>query len=342
MAILFMEGFEGYADSTDFFADTRFTKSGTNSTPDFATGRTGGQCLYANTSLDDFYINLPQTSTDTVFMGFAIYVSSTASTTTGPIVMLVDSNGIDTLTVYLTSTNQIQVRRGASVTLGTSSAIPYNVWNYVEMKFLLSETVGTIDVYLNGVSEISDTGLDTIDTSGSANCRRVLFTPPYSGTQYYDDMYFGDDSGSDVTDLIGDVVIEQLLVDGAGSSTQFTPSTGSNFQNIDETTPDGDTTYNSSSTATHKDLFTTASIAGSVDTVYAVQVNSVFRKEGAGFRAVRNKILSSATEGSGATTPMPYDEYAATGDIFENDPNGGGNWTESAVNAMEIGYELVS
>jgi len=342
MALLWMEGFEGYSSYADIMNDNRYAEDTTSGAATLVSGRGGGQALQCANSAMIALVILPQNSSSTIYGGFAF--KDTSSTTSIRDIFHFGGDSSATPTFYVGIYNKtVYISTSLSDTTPLVSArYITNVWHYVSFKIFLNNSTGTIDLYLDGVLEDSGTGLDTIGSGADSTIKVITFDAPNLYTSVlFDDIYFGDDSGSDLTDIVKEIAIESLLPDGAGGSSQFTPLSGSNYQNVDETTSDGDTTYNSSSTATHKDLFTTASMSTTSGTVYAVQVKNKFSKDDASYRTVKNKIKSSATESDGSTTGATYSEYKTNVDIFENDPNGGGNWTISSVNAIEIGYEVV-
>jgi hypothetical protein len=184
----------------------------------------------------------------------------------------------------------------------------------------------------------SATGVVTSDGLNNRVFELRIDQPTSSNYWDIDDMYLANSSGSGVTDVVGDVYVERLLPDGAGDSTQFTPSAGSNFQNVDDATPDDDTTYNASSTAGHKDLFTVGDLTQPVDTVYGVQVCNYAKKDNPGV-ALNTVVKSGASESTDAVGAT-LDNYQFNTSIFETNPDGGGAWTESSVNSMQIGYEI--
>src|SRR6185437_13665423 len=74
------------------------------------------------------------------------------------------------------------------------------------------------------------------------------------------------------TTQAGDLRVECVMPNGPGAHTQFTPSAGANWQNVDEVPPDDDTTHNDSSTAGQLDTFVHAALAGIPSSIAAVAV----------------------------------------------------------------------
>jgi hypothetical protein len=347
MAILFMEGFDGYKDGTAFRGDGRISLTGTaDSFYFFLTGRNGsGQCLETNGTSIEFLANISGAS-DTVWIQFAMKLESGVLTSTEELIWIYDTNGTITSGIYLTATGEIEVKQGTGTTVGTSSGAGVTVgsWHFYEFKIKLNASTGTVLVKVDGTEVLNLSGVDTINGGTSPSKVRFHHNDDIgSGDILWDDMVIGDDStgspGDVQTDLLGDCSVEMLLPDGAGNYTQFTPSTGSNYQNVDDVpSSDSDTTYNSSSTAGHKDSFTCGNLTGAAGTIYAVQVTSIAKRESGGGRLMRELIRSNSVDATGASRYVPAG-YTHKQALFEKDPSGA-DWTVSTVNSMEIGYEL--
>jgi len=348
MAILFMEGFDGYEDAAAFRGDGRISLSNnSDSGYEFRTGRNGsGQCLLTQSTSSEWVVHVGGTS-DTVWIQFALNMTAGTFTSTEEMIWIYDRSGTVTSGIYVKADGEIEVRQGTGTVVGTSSgaAISTGTWRFYEFKIKLNASTGTVLVKVDGVEVLNLSGVDTINGGTSVGAVRFHHNDDVStsGDMKWDDVVIGDDvtgSPGDVqTDLLGDCSIEMLLPDGAGNYTQFTPSTGSNYQNVDEApTIDDDTTYNSSSTAGHKDSFTCGNLSATAGSVYAVQVTTVAKRDAGGGRLLRELVRSSSIDATGAGRYVPAD-YSHKQSLFEKDP-GGSDWTISTVNSMEIGYEL--
>jgi hypothetical protein len=355
MAILFMEGFDGHATVAEVFADPRFSFSGFAAEYQLQTGRPGsGNCLEIDAGGDSFTCILPQATGSTIWVQFAYYFDQDPNNNDVRIVQIYDTSGVlqGTLSLQIGS-NSVTYHRGdfSGTLLATaSSALGSATWYYLELKVVIDDSAGSVYLKIDGVEEMNVTAVDT-NNGGVASVASVRFGRTGSSSDAavdakYDDIVIGDTSdgvgGSPsivATDLIGDCSIEVLFPDGAGNYAQWTPSAGLNYQNVDDgATNDGDTTYNSSSTAGQRDSFTCDDLSISTGSVYAVQVTNICKRQDGGGRLFRGTIRTSSTdaEGTGKYTPASYVHKT---DIFENDASGS-DWTVSSVNAMEIGYEL--
>lgn len=250
--------------------------------------------------------------------------------------------GTEQLTLLRKSDGAIEVRRGkaSGTIIGTSAAgvFPVNAWTYIEVKATINDTTGAVEVHVNGTSVLT---LSSVDTKNTAN---AFITRYALSTGLYDDHYFLDTTGSAPTnDMLGDVKVEVIYPNAAGDSTDFTPSAGSNFQNVDDvTTNDGDSTYNESSTTGQIDLFNLQPLVATSGVVFAVQSHMVARKTDGVVREVRQKLKSGSTVVDGATVGLGTSYQQYHGVIEELDPDTAAAWTISGVNALQAGYENIT
>jgi len=342
MAILYMEGFESYGSISEAMSEGYDSYMNDAASGTLETGRDGtGQALRLNTSNDDYFFNLKQ-SASTVWGSFAYRTDAVSSKWI--MNFYPEGNKFDyNVNLSMQSSLRLTIYNRTSLLATSDFIMSKNRWYHIEFKITIADS-GTVDVWIDGIPVFELSGVDT--KYSTYDNVRLIALYGNSNDQWYDDIIIGDDSGSGATDNIGDAKIERLTVDGAGSSTQFTPDgagspTGDNYQNIDDASADGDTTYNYSSTVGHKDFFTASNLSTSGVSVHAVGVHNKFKRTDAGLRSIRGKVLSNVTEGNG-TTRAPLDDYLYAWDIFETDPDTSSAWTESGVNSMEIGYEVVS
>lgn len=249
--------------------------------------------------------------------------------------------------IGMNSSYQLNVYSGSSSTsLGNSGLYLFpndGSWHYIEIKVVIHNTTGSVEVKVDGTVRLTATNINT--RAGSSNNYANVFRLGGAGQDYVRvklcDFYICDDQSAINNTYLGDVRVECLMPSGAGTTTNFTPSAGSNFQNVDETAPNDDTDYNSSSTVGNKDTFAMANLAATTGTIKGVQVFSRARKDDAGTRTLKNKVRSGATEGDGASVNMAtsYDRMIS---LFETNPATVTAWTPTEVNAMEAGYEVVA
>ena len=114
-----------------------------------------------------------------------------------------------------------------------------------------------------------------------------------------------------------------------------------NYAAISEDGLDGDTSFNSSATVSATDLFATNAGLPAGATVYAVRLSGAYRKDDAGTRQIANLVKTGTVQSSGATQNVGT-SYQYLSDILAVNPATGASWLTTDVNALEIGYQVIS
>lgn len=114
----------------------------------------------------------------------------------------------------------------------------------------------------------------------------------------------------------------------------------SQYQLVNETDPDGDSSYISDNTLNDISRFTYPAISGT--SVLAVTVWPFVRKDDGGARTIQASIKSGATLGTSGTDVSPGTNYAYAMLQSLTDPNTGAAWTLAAVNAAEFGVKITT
>lgn len=217
---------------------------------------------------------------------------------------------------------------------GSTATLAVGYWTYVEVKVVMDNTVGSVAFYLDGSFDSEVTGIDTIMYSGVQDGCDFIRTNSNPGNMLgaqnwrITDIYVTDG------DVLGTSEVWYQPADTAGSGSNMTPSAGNNEDNVDEVTdPDGDSTYNASTTPGTKDQIahSTTHQFGP----YAVQPLAWARGVGDGMTKAKIGILSGATESLGATELLGSDYQVVRGTIHDTDPNTGSAWTAAGVDAAE-------
>jgi catechol 2,3-dioxygenase-like lactoylglutathione lyase family enzyme len=340
MAMLLIEGFDQYS------TDAELQRGGWTSTAMASiTSTTGasevhgtlGYSVYGSASTTDLFHAVP-TSSATYVLGVA-YRCRLGSVASREIMATYQGGSLQNK-VNTVSGGEISVTRGTTV-LGTSTGagLVGTVYSYIEVKIFLHASAGTVDVWVEGQNVLSLTSQNTLNTS-TAEINLLGMSGANTTHNQFDDLYILDDSGSDNTSELGPVFVETLVPDADGNVNDFTPSTGFNWENVDDIAPDDqDGTYNHSGTATDQELYGFAALAGNIGVVYAVEASALIRKEDAGFREIRHVARSNVTEVEGPNKVFGTN-YKNITHIFEKDPDGDVVWDEASVNAAQFGIVL--
>lgn len=128
-------------------------------------------------------------------------------------------------------------------------------------------------------------------------------------------------------------------VESDGTYTAWTASAGSDYQCVDEVPPNADTDYisatNAAAIATTVNLFSTAS-SGIRGQVLAAAETLLVRME-AGAPEGSLRLRSGGVDSDLSVTSVLHLTYKARKRVMQTDPNGGGVWTISRLDGVEIG-----
>lgn len=138
-------------------------------------------------------------------------------------------------TIGVTSAGQIYVTTGwaGGTVIATSvNALSQSVWYSIEIKATIHNTTGSVTVRVNGTSTgwINLTGANTRGGTTNAYFTRVACgqMDEHNGNSYFpgnyfiDDFIFMDTTGTRLNDFIGDRRVNGRVVNGNGSTLQFT------------------------------------------------------------------------------------------------------------------------
>lgn len=338
MALLWIEGFEGFGTSTGVapspsdIIDRKYPGSQDTIQMDIETGRGTGYCIEIYRNAD--FIRSPNLTTDnTVILGFALKVASMGAY--NPVINLYEglNKGVN---LHVETNGTISVYRNSSLLGTTTNQITTNTWYYIELKVLTHNSTGTVDIHVNGSDWLALTNQDTQPGSNAYHESFQLGPVNYIYTSF-DDLYFLDGSGSANNDFLGNREVVALDPDGAGDNTDWTPSAGSNYENVDDGgVVDEDTTYNETSTDAHEDLYTYGNLPGVTASVNGVQITSETRVT-VGSMDLSNVIKTGSTTSPGSADTIVSTDYVTLVRVEEQDPDTVAAWTPSGVNGAQFG-----
>ena len=305
----------------------------TSMTINSGTGRSGGNSL-RGTSNGVGVTKSIGSNQATLNIAFGLQFSSLSVSGTPVFLNFLDAGTIQDQ-IRVLSDGTIQAYRAGATLLGASSpgAVVAAAYQHVEVSVTISATVGVVQVWVNSVSVLNLTGQNTKNTANTTVSQFALVNPGNITIDYCDIIW--------ATTRITDLRVETLVPTGAGSHTDFTPSTGSNWQNVDEVPPNDDTDFNSSSTVGNIDSFTHANISAVPLSISAVIINVRARDTTTGAASLAPFIRSSTTDspGTAVTLNTGYQDFQS---VFSTDPATSAAWTVGGVNAVEFGYKRIT
>lgn len=253
---------------------------------------------------------------------------------------------IGTIVVNMDDWSVAAYRGNQATQLGADSAVDvvaYDVWHYMEVRWLVSDTVGEVEVRINGVTVLDLTTQDTKGTADKIGHVSIMGTASATDldSALIDDVYVLDTSGSapDNT-FLGPVFIQQLFPDDDGSNIDLVGSDGNsvdNFAQVDDR--DGGTDYNESDLEGDHDLYLFPNIPTNLD-ILAIQVtNEAGKIDDGQAKYGRNIIRTNSTNYNGDSVALgPVSLGQDT--IWALNPNTGLVWTPTEINSLETGFEV--
>lgn len=337
MSLVFVESFDGLAAKGDYLGKW----TGIDNSAGSIGAGFHGNGLWVPNENDGWYRIFPVADQDDVLIGGCRFMLPNLPTGVNWARIWTfwgDGRGTRHVEYSVGSSGQIRVARSGPTTLVTSAngLVQPGVWNYAELKAKLDDSVGYVYLNLNGVDVAHATNQDT-KNGGTA----TVFDSFSLGNANFDDIYICNEQGAANNDFLGDCIVECLLPNGNGNSSQLVGSDGNSVDNyllVDETVL-SDADYVGSAVIGQKDTYALPALAYSGETVYGIQTYARAAKSDTGTR--QGKIVTRAaggTEADSAAFALAMG-YGWFGTIVEDVPGGAG-WTEADVNGLEPGVKV--
>jgi len=343
MALLFVEGFERYGSSAGAPTGlaTKYSEVGGTTNTALIAGRIAGLGLKVHMAPSGSPHIVPASfgNLATWIIGFGFRTGDELVSTR--IFSLYDS-ATEQFALRQTSAGELAVYRGTTLITGGTSGVVLatNTWYYIEVKVTLGNT-GSYEVRLNGINILSDGSEDTTATANNYAQTIRLWGAFNSDpdTQFaFDDMYICDSSGSVNNDFLGPRKVVTLFPNGAGDSTQLTPSSGSNYQAVDDRPHDSDGTYVESATGGHQDLYHFEN--GNFLTINGVQISAICKETDASPFDIKLVSKTGSTVSGGSNIAVGNPSYTTRSRIMEANPDTTAAWTDSDVDSAQFGVEV--
>jgi hypothetical protein len=281
--------------------------------------------------------------------GFAFQVTEQTTSAGTFFQVLTAGAGFVTLSLARLLDGAIRIQRQdlTPVTLATTAPDTVRVgnWYYLELRWVLSNTVGEIQFRVNGVEIVTLTGIDTVaNAAGTSTTPSGIILLCSANINYLvDDLYVLDDAGGAPNNaFLGDTRVEYLRPTAAGFHQDWAlVGKPSHWEAVDDgDSPDGDTSYIHTATAGEHDTELYENTGLPSGTIFGVQIGLYARKTDSGFREVAPLIRHAGTTYSGASQPPSFASYLYLLELFETNPGTGLAWTIPDVNNAEFGVRL--
>ena len=309
--------------------------------------RAGTSALEKNSSLSANELLIAPLASSVSTLRFSFRVMGTGLSASRSFVRLKEGAVIHLSLTQSLNGGDLQVHRGdySGTLLGTVAGF-FNpsTWRWIEVKVVIHDSTGSVEIRDgSGAVLLALSGIDTRNAGTSGVIDALSFFNMTSSTNRValQDLVVWDESGSGMNTWSGETRVDSLVPTAAGTTTQLTPSAGSNWQCVDEL-PMAVADYVSSSTVGHRDLYTLGNLPFTPVTVFGVIATAVGSKDDAGSSTLLLPVKSGATTSAGSGSTLELATYKRFRRVFETDPNTSAAWTVSAINALEAGVEVGS
>jgi hypothetical protein len=343
MSLAYFDGYDTYnGTGTNTGVRATWIASGQTSTS-LQTGRFGGRCLrFTPTNAGGFY-QKSWAGTASCSTGIAIRFTVFPDSTKSSMYYKLANNDGDQIKFKVDWQGKLYIFiAGSTLTYTSPSQVIFlNTWHYLEVECTLNAGAGVLNVYLDGVSLYSATGLSNKvgSTSTVIDAVRVGIDTGNGGTGEmgtvdYDDLYIKDD-----VNRLGERRVQNLYPASDVSVAWSRLSGASNYLMVNEAQVDGDTSYIYASSVGNTDTYTFDTLAGTPAVIDGVQMSCYAYKTDAATRKIALQVKSGATTSDGSDITLTA-SYGRLLRLLNLDPNGSISWTYLSVNALQGGPKV--
>lgn len=343
MALLWIEGFEGFGTTTGVAPSPanvlarKYSAVYNEAYMHIESGRWGGYCLEFNDYQNYIHSPTALTTNGILVIGMSVYFTGLMA---HEFLTLYDG-ATRNVNIRLTAAGELAAYR-ADTLLGTSTGagIQINTWYYVEVKVYTHGSIGTVTIRVDTIQKLA---LTSQNTKAGSNNYSDAFRIKDEWGQYLriDDLYCLDNSGAaPQNDFLGVKQVITVFPDAAGDDADWTPSAGSNYACVDETALDDNGTYVQSATAGQQDLYNYQNLPGAamISGILGIQINTdVKRTQSTSYTLYQIAKRTSQSDGTGLT--IANDSFLTKYRIMPLDTEGAA-WTETNINATQFGLAI--
>ena len=282
-------------------------------------------------------------------VGVRVHIPSTSRTF--PVFQVYNSYGSPPggadFAVNVVNSADVSVSRFVGGTIETSTGVfSTDSWAYVEASFTISSgssTNGSYDVYVDGSQELVSTAART-NGSSFTQVESIRFRSTGQSTTSgdyigYDDIYILEVDTTAPNDFIGPrVQVVSHPPDGDGTTNWTQSGTGAHYLDINENGADS-ADYVETSTDTDEEMFDMGDSATNGEFIAVkVEAEAIAQTTTSHTLDVRLGSGTSVSETNHAVTSTTA--YAVFEHYQVTDPNGGGAWTQTSIDAAQIGMQF--
>lgn len=339
MALVWMEGFDFYGNVATlilkypFGASTVPTNTGTYT---LGPGRGTGSSLSLPRNAAAQFTIQPLPIFNSYVVGFGVNFNGTLCSYPGFVQFQQD--GFTHLSLNLAATGTITGMAQSPLAV-TANSVTANSYYYFEIKFVISNTAGSMQLRVNGSQWFNVPSANTFNSlanNPSKSINQVTFAN-LSGTTadlYIDDFYAVTTTGFIPTDYLGPISIQAMLPSGFASGGIGWTVTGAsqNYQAVNQSPPNTSVFVGSGEGAIGtSDIYAFPALSGS-NKIVALDFNYLVQRGLKGPGTIAPLIASNV----GAFI-VPGTAFGYKSQILTNDPVIASSWTITSINSHHFG-----
>jgi hypothetical protein len=352
MALVLVEGFDGYSTANEIVVDELYRVHPLSNINDDYTytvaGRYGGKAISVRSSLSvgHFWLIPPGKEVNQRWtLGFN-YRNGGGTAVTYPFIRLsqAGTEGAGTPVNLSVTANFALVVAGTTGNLVSTAndIVTASDWHHVELQAYCHTTNGTIELRVDGATVATVNDVNTGGSSSNMNYSEVLIASPGHVTYaaIIDDVYVCDGSGNTNNSFLGPCRVTTLFPTSDAGPNQGTPSTGNDhYALIDEVQVDTSSTYitvldGDQELFGYADLTTEGAVKGVCLTTLSAPI-------GANGNKLKSLLKSgNSTSNYAAKYIRGGGVYSAVQQISETNPDTSNAWTPSEIDSGSFGFEL--
>lgn len=352
------EGFEQYGNGQDALITEGLWLSNFNHVSNLR-ARTGTLAMSTNAAAGGYARRSLGRDCSTVGVGSGFWMDSLPVTVDAAvggaartcIIQVMDKNLVTHVWVTAGTTGRLQVWCDAITPRLLAESILEIVagtWNHIELKVVLSATVGVIKLYVNGQQWVNLTAQNTIASTATNFGAQVGFgTPGGAGIWsaaflLWDDIFTYDEQAG-INDILGEYGVYQLLpISDDGTHHDWSLTFGANgYALINEVPPDDATNFIFTDTVNNRSDFGVGPLPSNIVSVAAVMPCGRLQKTDTGDCNIELGVNSAGTASYSGSTPITTSWTYFEPIVFETDPHTGSAWTVIGADAAKLSVKRV-
>lgn len=348
MALLWFDGMDTYGTSASHSPARcvqRRYPSGCDDVHYSAAGRIVGRALYPSYG-GGLLTPDGLTSDLTLIAGFA-YRSEDGDIATNVseyLLELWDSTQRGLILFLRALRGEIEVWRdeATDVLLGTTSGarIAGHRWAYIEVKVYCHDTLGTVEIRVNGKTKLSLTGVDTKATGITSYKRIGRGSWPSNYQCRHDDWYVCDGTGGAANDFLGPIKVYVIKPSADVGGGTWTPQSGvDHYAMVDEDAADDETTYLETDGSGNMDLFEYADSPATVGQIHGINLCTECREMDAEAFSLY-QVAKRTSQSDGSAEAINGVSYRVFTRLMTQDTEGAA-WSKANLDATQFGIKLV-